>query len=276
MNMPQYTYLRAIGIVLFIFILIKIDQQKLAVSVRNANIPLFIAALCTQYMVYISKTFRWHTMVRATAIQPTFKESWRLYHIGIFLATITPAKLGEFGKAAYLKQKGLSMTVGVILVIIDRLTDVFTIALIAIPSMGILFGAHWSVVIGALFVLGLIPLHFIWKRIPFALDGKTIALCLLYTVVSWVLYFSWAILIAYSVDINLPAHILIAAFTMTGILSLLPIAPAGLGTRDAALIALLLPYGIAPEQAVALAFLMFVSMVLSSTTGAYYWLKGRA
>lgn len=165
------------------------------------------------------------------------------------------------------------MAASVMLVIIDRLIDIFAIAIIAIPSIGILFGVHWSMIILTCLVLGLIPVRFIWRRIPFSIEGKMIALSFLATTVSWALYFLWAILIAYSVDIHLPIHILIAVFTITGILSLVPIAPAGLGTRDAALIAFLLPYGIAPEQAISLAFFMFISMIFNSITGGYYWIK---
>lgn len=269
----QPKYLRVIGILIFVGIVMNIDRQKLFASIQHTNIVLFIIALGVQYMVYILKTVRWHRMVRATTATPTFKESWRLYHIGIFLATITPAKLGEFGKAAYLRQKGLSMPTSVMLVIIDRVIDIFAIAIIAVPSIGILFGVHWSVTLLACLLLGFLPMRLLWKRLPFPLQGNMIALCLLTTTLHWALYFIWAILIAYSVNIILPIHILIAVFTITGILSLLPIAPAGLGTRDAALIAFLLPYGIAPEQAISLAFLMFMSMIFNSITGGYYWIR---
>ena len=73
--------------------------------------------------------------------------------------------------------------------------------------------------------------------------------------------------------IDLPAPVLIAAFTVAGILSLLPIAPAGLGTRDAALLAILLPYGISTHQIVSLSILMFMSILLGSMIGAWYFFR---
>ena len=56
---------------------------------------------------------------------------------------------------------------------------------------------------------------------------------------------------------------------------MLPIAPSGLGTRDVALLTLLAPFGVQPEEAVALAMLMFASIVLSCPLGGYYWLTAK-
>jgi len=278
-------YLRIIGIALFIWIVMGIDHQQLILTIKQAHIPFLILALFLQLLVYTAKTLRWHTMVRSTGIQPTFLDSWRLYNIGVFLATITPAKLGEFGKAAYLKKEGLSPVIGIVLVIADRLADVIVISLLSIVGVGILFGMTWSLIAILLVVLLCLITLLIWSRMSgeykllikmtiFTLmpEKKTISMALFYTVLSWIFYFGWAIYIAYSIDITVNIPVLISVFTITGILSLLPIAPAGLGTRDAALLTLLASYGVISSQAVALALLMFCSILIMGIPGGLCWI----
>jgi uncharacterized membrane protein YbhN (UPF0104 family) len=253
--------------------------------VRDANKYLLTLALFMQLLVYTAKALRWHAMVCATNMKPTFGNSWHLYNIGVFLATITPAKLGEFGKVVYLKKKGLPATVGIALVIVDRLADVIVISLLGIVGIGILFGKIWSLIAIALVLFVCLIALFVWKIIgnerkslfktvivPLLPKKKTVIIVLLYTILSWILYFGWAVQIAHSVEMNVPIPILISAFTITGILSLLPIAPAGLGTRDAALLVLLAAYGVSGSQAVALALLMFCSILVMGIPGGFCWL----
>jgi uncharacterized protein (TIRG00374 family) len=84
-----------------------------------------------------------------------------------------------------------------------------------------------------------------------------------------------AVLVARSLGIDTPIYILVAAFTVTGIVSLIPIAPAGLGTRDAALMWLLSGYGVEAHQAIALSFIMFVCLILSNMLGMTYFLSNK-
>ena len=189
--------------------------------------------------------------------------------------------MGELGKAAYLKKAGLPAKLGIAIVIIDRLADVLVIALLGIGGAGILLGPRWLLFfIAMLGILSLVGL-FAWRRMPhthktlivaFLPKRKTVLLILLYTIVSWILYFIWAIALAKSIAITAPILPFISVLTVTGILSLLPIAPAGLGTRDAALIALLAVYGITSSQAVALAMLMFCSILIMGIPGGLCWI----
>tara|TARA_Y100000310_G_scaffold338918_1_gene429948 strand:+ start:548 stop:1594 length:1047 start_codon:yes stop_codon:yes gene_type:complete len=274
-------YLRIIGIALFIWIIVSIDQHQLMAIVLEADVPLLLLALFLQFLVYTAKTLRWHVMVRATNLQPTFGDSWRLYNIGVFLATITPAKLGELGKAAYLKKEGLPAVAGIALVFVDRLSDVLVISLLSIAGVGILFGPLWSLLAGTFFVSFCLVALFGWKCLPQERKTvmtphlprkKTVFLALLFTVISWILYFAWTLSLAESIALVAPLPALISALTITGILSLLPIAPAGLGTRDAALLTLLATYGVSSSQSVALALLMFCSIVVMGIPGGLCWI----
>ena len=277
--------LKIIGVAAFIWVLTTINRAELLEYMGETHIIVFSGAFFLQYGIYAMKALRWHMFVRSAGIQTSYKQSWNLYNIGVFLANITPGKLGEFGKSAYLTQAGLPKAQAIGIVLLDRCMDVLVIFFLAIASAGILFGWMWFAV-GLLIALFCTPL-LVWgisssivARNTLAMFGlqtfipsiKNLLVALCITILAWAVYFAWATLVALSVGITVPVHILIAAFTITGILSLLPIAPSGLGTRDIALLHLLAPFGVIAPQAVALSLLMFVSIILSGILGLWYWL----
>ena len=95
------------------------------------------------------------------------------------------------------------------------------------------------------------------------------------TVGGWMFHYLWAVCIARGLNIAIPIPTLIAAMTAASILNALPIAPSGLGTRDAAFLLLLTPYGAESERILALSLLMFVQLLLVAIPGGCYWLWGK-
>jgi len=276
-------YLQLIGVGIFFWIIARIEHTELLAALHSVRMPVFLSAFFLQFGIYICKTLRWHILVSQTGTKTSLRQSWVLYNIGIFLSIITPAKIGEFGKVAYLQSAGVSPAKGIILVLIDRMADIIVIALLFLISIMILFGYVWhmlftSTLLGMLCLVLCLHapprvrkiLQVTMRYIQQHRDMSTFAL--LFTIGGWGFYFAWAVLTARSIGIDVSALTLTAVFTMTGMLTLLPIAPAGLGTRDAALITLLAPYGTEPTQAVALALLMFASQAFSGIPGLIYWL----
>lgn len=268
--------LKLIGVGLFVLILSQIDRESLISQLESANLVLLGASFPLLFLIYYCKTERFRSLVYSGKVALSRLEAWKIFNIGVFLAGVTPAKLGELGRAAYLQSAGMQTAVAIGISIIDRALDVVFIGMVGIMSLGILFGWKWSIVGVALLLLSTPLLWLAWKA---AARIRTIVIEALlsvsfWTIISWSLYFLWAILIAMSVHIDVSIPVLISAFTITGIISLLPIAPSGLGTRDAALLVLLAPHGVSAEQAVSLAFLMFISIIFSGFLGGWYWIKG--
>ena len=278
--------LKIIGILLFAWILSRTDRVQLLSTLQQINWMIFLAAIPCFGGIYLTKTLRWHALVQATGLRPTLKESWQLYMIGIFLGNITPAKIGELGRAAYLKKQGLSTKIGILLSIVDRAADAIIIAIFGALSVGILIKDGWVYVSYAtliLLIIALCILHIYKKIISMTLPFVKIFLrrihphlvhkVIITTILGWIFYFAWAVLLARSLGITIEVHILVATFTITGLVAMLPIAPSGLGTRDAVLVMLLRQYGVSAEHAVALALLMFTVIILMSMPGGWYWLQ---
>lgn len=275
--------IKLIGIGLFVLILSKIDRVALMEQLQQADVGLLVIAFPISFLAYFSKTQRMKELTNATDVMLPLKSHWRIFNIGIFLTSVTPGKLGELGRVAYLKAAGLQMAGAIAVVIVDRLFDVACVCILAIAAAGILFGAKWSFVglmltaIAAIIGIKIISVskRFAWLSFFHKLfERKKILPAFIWTLCAWFVYFVWAVLIARAVGIDTAIPVLISVFTIAGIMSLIPIAPSGLGTRDAVLLVLLAPYGVTPEQAVATALLMFASIILSGFLGGYYFLRG--
>ncbi len=269
--------LKLIGIALFVLIVANIDTRTLIAEITQANTGLLAISFPLVFLIYFFRTQRWKELVHTAGIVLPFRKHWEIMNVGIFLACIVPGKVGEMGKAAYLKAAGLRMATAIVITILDRAIDTVCVGLIAAVGVGILFGWIWSAVAMTGISMVILISFLLRKRLGFVtkhLPAQALLPIGIWTLFAWIIHFAWAILLARAVGIDTAIPVLVSVLTFAGILSLLPIAPSGLGTRDAALIVLLAPYGVKPEQAVALALLMFLSIILSGFLGGWYWLKG--
>lgn len=281
-------YLKALGLILFVWLLLSIDRAALAANLRAIDPALFAASFVLLMLSYVLKVARWHDLVRVAGLSPRFRYSWETYNVGTFLGMITPGKVGEFGRVGYLKTHGVPVGTALAAVLVDRVFDVVTVGVLALGAAGVLFGAAWFFLCAAVCLLGILAAALVavrlkntssvhaWLAFLLALLRRPLLLgrLVLLTVVSWCAYCAWAVVLAWSMGFFPPATALVSAVILAGIVALLPVAPSGLGTRDATLALLLAPYGFAPAQAIALSFSMFLSIVLSSVIGGWYWLKG--
>lgn len=279
---------KILGLILFLWILGHIGWQDVFKELQNIKRDVLVLSFIPLILQYIIRTFRWHLLVRTTGLQPTFIESWKLFNIGAFLAMITPAKIGELGRAAELHRQGIHGPTALALSLTDRIADIVVIAVLATLGIRTLFGTTVMLTVTIIGIALLITAVFVWRatrkhreniqwlrELSGLTTTKTALLLLATTTIGWMCYFWWAILLSRSLAIVIAPFPLIAVLTVTGIVAILPIAPSGLGTRDMALITLLAPYGITAPHAVALASLMFLTQTLFGTLGAWYWLKMR-
>ncbi len=281
-------FIKIIGILLFAWLLLAIDREALVQNLRSVDVGLFAVSLLILVFADFLKAARWHLLVRAAGSMESLAHDWKVYNVGIFLGLITPGKLGEFGRATYLKKTGVPTGTAVASVLVDRVFDVAVVALFSLVALQVLFGGWWfSAGLAAGFVVLLITGGVLWRmhRLPVKKEWveflTTLATrlpllfaSLLLTLFSWAAYCVWSVILSYSIGIQAPFLPLMSAVMLTGIVAFLPVAPSGLGTRDASLVWLLAPLGIGAPMAVALSFLMFVSIVLSSLIGAFYWIYG--
>lgn len=276
-------HLRWIGVILFVWILSRIDRTALLSVVRAAPVHLLLVVLVLLLAQLLAKALRWHLLMKSRGLASRFVASWRVYVIGIFFGVLTPSNLGELGRVPYLMRAGLSAKSATALVIYDRLADVSVIGMFGIAAVGVLFGLQIFLVTSALFCIGGIVIGALWwsttaLRDRFGLEpydgllqAKTLVPLFSTSVLAWCFYFAWTVLAARATGIMVPLPELLSALTLTGVAALLPISPSGLGTREAALLTLLGPLGVESVQSVALSLLILLSTLVVGVPGLFYW-----
>ena len=235
------------------------------------------------------QTWKWLVILERQKIRVSFKKLYLIQLVSAFYGTITPGRVGSFLKISYLADL-TDYPAGrcSISVVIDKILDI--IVLISFAAVGCIvslryFGIGMLVVIIILataFVLSLflltenswrnklfataivpaIPERFKPRLQKFAcsfygstLSPRNLIFPLSLTFLSWLISYSQIYLVAVALSIKvsyIPFIFLIAVGALVG---LLPLSISGLGTREAALIIVLTPWGLSAQEVMAISLL---------------------
>ncbi len=283
-------YFQIIGILLFIFVIFKIDAIKSLKVILDSNIYLVAVSIFFIFPIVASRSLRWELLLNSQGIKNGFWESFLAYFNAIFWGAITPAKMGEFSKIALLKRKGLSVEQSIPSIIMDRVMDVVFIMVVGLAGFILFFGqfksAIWLLssvlIIMTFFILlcffepSFAPrrLKKILKYIAYSKYDRpffTFLSGIILTVFSWLLYFFQIYLMAIAIGLKIPFFTISVMTSVVSALSFLPITVSGIGTRDAAFIYFFNNLGYAKEEAVSLSLLILLTFVIN---GLFGWLAG--
>lgn len=277
--------LRWLGPALLLGLLWRSDLALVAQTLARAE-PLPIGlALALALPFAVCKGWRWQVALRMLGARLPLAVATRLWCAGFLWGALTPAQSGDLARAWCLRRSGLPLRLGLLSLALERCSDLALTLAVALLA-GLLvwapttLSAIWlpaGLVLTAALLLWRLP--WLWQRLiaprcgaglPLTLDlrlapalGLVSALAL-----SWT-YLRIGLLCA-ALDLALAPGLLIA---MTAWLALLgPLAPAGLGTRDALLI-MALRAGEVPaprllEQALALSTLILLLNLEQMALGA--------
>ena len=71
-------YLPVFGILLFVYILIKIDLQGVLLEIQNANIYFLLIAVLLVFVMMLSETIKWFTIAKFQNIKIPFSEAFKI------------------------------------------------------------------------------------------------------------------------------------------------------------------------------------------------------
>jgi len=302
-----------IGILLFIFILTRIDLSSLFEIFLGINLFFLCCALIVNGIAIVVKSFKWKLIVSTLKKEISLSASIRAFLIGFSFSVLTPAKLGDFVRAFYIRDEQCTLGKALSSVVTDRLIDIVT--LFSFAFVGILvfsFVFHREILsVSLLVILAVaiasavyivtnkqlltrllrpffnifIPHHhkktvseyyhdFFSGLSVFFQNKKIFFLVIIVGIVSWVPPIVYAYLLALSLGISVEPTFFVLVIPIISLLDLLPISISGIGTRDAALIFLFGLQGIPPESAVAFSLLyLFMSYWLVALVGALFWIQ---
>jgi uncharacterized membrane protein YbhN (UPF0104 family) len=190
--------------------------------------------------------------------------------VGISLASLTPARMGEASKAILLnKRTGASMTTSLSIVIFERVFDLLFLGVGAlIFSLSFLPGVSGII---AFFVILLIIylLSFLryfnlvekflptllkgyFRKVRFEADLRAVLIVLTFTTVMWFFEAGFPWLTTTSFDIRVPLLVVFGIMCLSTLSSIISILPFGLGVLDISFLYLYTRIGLPLESAVSL------------------------
>jgi len=276
--------------VVFIYLFHGFDIKKI-----DFNKFSFFGMLTTFVMIFISQlilSLRWMKMSNLS-----FKVSFETIIVSSVLNMILPAKLGELSKALYLKKfykYNYHRTLSIIFV--ERFLDVIMLFLLlciwaydytlsdAIKSSLLILSVFIIIIVfffnslKTLQYIKKIPLRFvrIYLQKIYKIVHKMFKAPLslsFYTVLLWLAYFFGTYLFfAYAVHFHLNIMTILGLFIFSTIALALPLAPAGVGTYEAAVVFYLSAYGVSKEDALLAATIYHILLFAVDFLLLYFFL----
>jgi uncharacterized membrane protein YbhN (UPF0104 family) len=264
----------AIAILGFFFSRLDIAFSEVWAIVREANIPLFLAALVVYYLGMLARGVRWRWMLETANVSarnreplPGDRELTEILLLSWFVNCVVPARLGDAYRSWLLKrQTGASFSASFGTILAERIIDL----LVLVGMMGaagvVAFhgqipgeARHTVLIAGGLVAVGVIGLVALWagrghleRRLPQRLQGQFARLhdalfaCLRrpgrligMSVAIWISDGLRLLMVAAALGQVLPLSTAIFVALMSSMLTTLPITPAGLGVVEAAMIVVL-------------------------------------
>lgn len=309
MTIKKSWILQAIGVLIFILILSKIDIKSTLAILKNVKLIYFILALPLSFVFLSFKAWRWKYLLEKQGIN-VFKcsELFLIYAAAFYLSLSTPGKIGDFSKIFYLKAKGYSVGKSFVTIFIERIADILLIGCVSLFGLIFLFSFFSSyqllLIPLSLFVVFILIKTFkkgnsFQKRIFLFLtpkkwqesfkinfndfisdfkkfDIKTCIFTAIITLICWLIYYFQIYLLALSLNIQITFLYIVILTSILSVSSLIPISPSGtnIGTRDAILVFAFLRLGIGTkEEAIALSLLILSLIVINGLIGIIAWFK---
>ena len=301
--------LRAIGVVLFIYVLSMVHWPEFLEILKKINVFYFLLGILLIIPAVSVRALRWRELVHSTDTRISPKTSIIIFAKGLFWGVITPGKIGEFARAKYLTEKSdISLDKALFTVVFDKITEFFMAAFLSIPAVLALFYLFKADVLSIALILALFitlgiyllakrgsnqrflkPLFQIFifdslkKKAETFLDGffeetkkitKTLIVKLFcYELVTYLLTALIFFSIALSLSVTIPFWYLCLMIPLITIIMALPVSILGLGTREATFIFLFAFINLSLNQAVAFSFLVMFWSIASGLPGFIltYW-----
>ena len=295
-------WLPLLGIILFVYILVKIDLLEVLGEIKNVDVFFLLIALAMVVVMFFIQTFKWFTIAVFQDIKIPFLEAFKINLIGNFYGFVTPSKLGTIVRAEYLKKYTGNIGKGLCNFTLDKALDLVSIIFMAI-LFSFIFRGHLNlpigVFIGLFFGFILIGLFFLNKdRSKFVLgifykkfipekmkekakltfesfyedmpEKRYFILFLLLNIINWMVIFSIIYFIGLSLGIELGFIYYLAIFPIATLVAMIPITINGLGTQEVTLIGLFGLFGVEATKVFSMSMVNLIIGILSSLVGVFF------
>ena len=297
---------RLLGPAVLAYFLLTTDLHRIAANLREVRLAPLALSLALYVGLVLTKAWRWRLLLQELGLAaPTMREASTLFMIGQFAGGATPGQAGDFVRAWYLRERGAPLSTALFSILLDRLLDFLLLAIVSLFGLvafldifpvalrpAILVTTVGFAIVVAIAVPALIaraPRRWLmtrlravapasmrerlerWQQLLDVLEVRPAftLLLLLSTVAATAVVMVRIWLLYRALDVVIPVALLVSASALISILQTLPVSIAGVGVRDAVLIAVLAHHGYSPEHALALSALFLVLTVEQMLIGFF-------
>ncbi|MFH0803974.1 MAG: flippase-like domain-containing protein, partial [Candidatus Tagabacteria bacterium] len=160
-------FLQALGPIIFIYILSKIDYGIILKQIKLLKWYLLLIAILVMILEIIVRSLKWRTILSSLDIQVAKIKSVSLYWLGAFVGIVTPGRIGELAKVYFLRNKGHSAFRSFFSIIFDRLIDILTLLFLSLLIFLLFFraiGSYFLIIGGITILLSLLVILMIDSR----------------------------------------------------------------------------------------------------------------
>ncbi|MGC2108199.1 MAG: lysylphosphatidylglycerol synthase transmembrane domain-containing protein [Candidatus Korobacteraceae bacterium] len=289
-------WVRIAGSLLILGILLAfLPLHKLAAALRIIPLTVWGLVLAGFLVTHIVGVAKWRLTLHVCDAQLTFLQATRCYFAGLFGTLFLPSVVGgdvvRMGLAFRIERNRAGVVLGSL---VDRLLDTTSLAVVAGAGVLLLPGAlnahhrRAFIELAAVFALAFAGLFTLliftpWRKLPFKVRRMSVKIRRAwrsmasrpqYVLVSFALgiiiqvsLLALSATIAKACGLHVAFRIWLLVWPLAKLLALVPLTLGGLGIREAGLVALLAPFGVAATLAVA-AGLAWESIVIGGGLSA--------
>ncbi len=301
------------GIALFAALLLLFDVQAVGAVLRQARPELLVLFLLAHVPIVFLKAVKWRYVLRVLSYRVTLTGAVRSWLGGFAISLLTPGRVGDFSRAAYVERERSRLGRPLLAVAADRLADV--LLLLTFSVVGVVFFitvlnvqiGYFSAVV-AVFVTAIAGVAAAMRKGTVAFFLKPLARRVLpagaqneaaaifsgfyegveilkqkkradgvvlgMTVAVWMLNIGQLGILSEALGLNVTMGYLFLAMPLIILADTLPVSFAGLGTREALLIFLLSFAGLNAEQAIGFSLVVLLLGYLPvGLAGLAVWMR---
>jgi uncharacterized protein (TIRG00374 family) len=299
---------RSLGFVLLAALLLSVGPRRLGAVLAAADGGWLALAAPGFLLFTLAKALRWFALLRQGGIRYPLGRALAVYQASAFLAFVTPGRVGDLAKVAYLRRDlGTPWAAGVASTLADRALDLAVLACIGAAALAVAAPAgplRAALLAGLAFAAALAPvlvaprfqravarglarvslggrasgalrrpLERLAEELERLWSPRLLPLALV-TAAGFTSLFAGAFGLARAFGLPIGFATTAYAVAASSLVTLLPVSVSGIGTRDAALVVLLAPHGVGTPEALSFSLAYFAwSLACSNGIGALCWLR---
>ncbi len=296
---------RLIGIILFIYILMGVDIQRMIIATFSISPFIMVVLILTVLPIMILRGVRWQVVAEGLDLNLNTMESTKALCMAQLASLVIPGNFGDLIRIPYMKHRGNRVDRSIISILLDSMLGavvpftfgIFAMAIILEFSITIELIIIASIWIAGCYIFYRIIRATLWPRFMQArlnrlmkegIRGRAfftlpsmlksigsirIALSLILALLLFVLYVTQAYILAHALGMLVEWTYLAFTLGLATIIIAIPVTIQGLGLREGVLLFMLTQIGFDPVLIISFSLTLMIINLSPAIAGFIIWIK---